>query len=96
MAVGNHIFGVHINGIKDKCQQTKDLGKNPFDYVGIQYNAEGTRLTMYEYLNGKWVEYSEIGGSSSYTIKTTLKSRHGKFFKLSHCRLTGYTAHICS
>ena len=83
MALGNHVFGVHINGIKDKNQQTKNLGKNPFDYVGIKYNEEGTRLTMYQYLNGKWVEYLEIGGSSSYSIKKTATSRQGKFFKLS-------------
>ncbi|PJC06911.1 MAG: hypothetical protein CO068_08815 [Flavobacteriaceae bacterium CG_4_9_14_0_8_um_filter_34_30] len=84
MANGNHVFGVHINGIKDRNQQTKNLGKNPFDYVGIQYNDSGTRLTMYQLLNGKWIEYSEINGSPSYSIKTTAKSRHGKFFKLSH------------
>ena len=84
MAIGNHVFGVHINGIKDRNQQTKNLGKNPFDYVGIQYNDTSTRLTMYQLLNGKWVEYSEINGSSSYSIKTTSKSKNGKFFKLSH------------
>jgi|TARA_B110000902_G_scaffold145374_1_gene167675 hypothetical protein len=84
MCVGNHIFGVHINGIKDKTKKTKDLGKNPFDYLGIKYNDDGTRLTMCQYKNGKWYEYSEIGGSASYSIKTTAKSKHGKFFKLSH------------
>lgn len=81
---GNHVFGVHINGIRDKDKQTKNLGKNPFDYVGIKYDEDGIKLTMYEWLNGKWVEYKEIDGSSSYSIKTADKSKHENFFKLSH------------
>ncbi len=83
MSNGNHVFGVHINGIRDKNKETKNLGKNPFSYLGIKYNEDGTRLTMYEYKNGKWYEYTEINGSSSYSIKTKPKSKHGKFYKLS-------------
>jgi hypothetical protein len=83
MSKGNHIFGVHINGIRDNDKKTKNLGKNPLDYLGVKFNDKGTRLTMYEWKNGKWEEYEEIDGSSSYTLDVASTSDKGKFFKLS-------------
>lgn len=63
---GNHIFGVHINSIKGKDGQTKDQGQNPLNYVGVTYSDSGLTATLWELTSGKWVEYSEIDGSSSY------------------------------
>ena len=63
----NHLFGVHINGIRSKDDTTKPLGPNPFEYVGVTYSADGSTGTLWERVNGKWVEYSEIGGSASFS-----------------------------
>lgn len=81
---GNHVFGVHINSIKDRYQNTKVLGPNPFDYLGLKYNSEGNRITMYEWLNGSWNEYHAIDGSSSYSIGAPNLSRRGNFYQLSY------------
>ena len=81
MSKGNKILGVHINGIEDKYQKKKRLGRNPFDYLGYQYSEDGSRLFPYEYKNGEWVEY---GDYDPYTLTTTVSpSSRGKFFKLS-------------
>ncbi len=48
MKRGNKLLGIHINGIKDKNQQTKDLGPNPSDFLCYRFNDAGTRLTMLE------------------------------------------------
>lgn len=49
---GNHLFAVHINAIKDKNQQTKTLGPNPLEYVGVTYSQDGRTMTLWE-KNGK-------------------------------------------
>lgn len=84
MKKGNHLFGVHINGIKCKNGQTKDLGKNPFDYLGYKISEDGKRLTMYEWKSSKWVLYSEIDGSATYVLdqQASITDR-GKFYQLS-------------
>lgn len=61
---GNHIFGVHINGVKCKAGNTKDLGKNPLDYVGV-YAKENNSFELIEKKDdGKWYYYKEIDSSS--------------------------------
>ena len=81
MAKENHIFGVHINGIEDKYKRKKRLGPNPFDYLGYQYSDDGKKLYLYEYKNGKWVQY---GDHAPYTLKTVASQlNRGKFYKLS-------------
>ena len=81
---GNKVLGVHINGIPDKSKKTKNLGINPFNYLGLKYSADGYRLTMYEYKNSCWSTYTEVGGSSSYILsKQAPLEKRGKFFKLS-------------
>lgn len=79
---GNHIFGIHINSIKCKNQQTKIKGANPLDYVAVQYSDSGLTATLLEFKNGKWVSYSQIDGSASYRVNVAARY-HGKSFKLS-------------
>lgn len=79
---GNHIFGVHINGIKGKDGKTKDLGPNPLEYVGVTYSANGSTATLWEKTGGTWIEYSEIDGSASYGVNVGPAHR-GKGFNLS-------------
>lgn len=80
---GNHIVGVHINGIKDKDKQTKNLGKNPFDFLGYKFNEFGTHITFYEYLDNKWIEYSSVENKSTFKLTQPNPSKKGKFVKFS-------------
>lgn len=80
---GNHIFGIHINGIKDKKKETKNLGKNPFKYLGYRYNDKGTHITFFEYLNGKWVEYNSIENKSTFKLTKAKPSKKNEFIQLS-------------
>jgi len=81
MQRGNGIFGVHINSIKDKFGYTKNTGSNPFQHLGVQYNSDGTTLQPYEWINGKWQLFSDLG---SYTLNNQrpLEER-GNFYQLT-------------
>jgi hypothetical protein len=63
---GNHLFGVHINGIKAKDGTTKTLGPNPFEFVGVSYSADGQRGTLWQKVGVGWCKYDRIGGSASF------------------------------
>lgn len=65
---GNHLLAVHINGIKCKNKETKNLGKNPFDYVGL-YAKDKDTIDLVEYRSNKWYYYTEIDSKSSITFK---------------------------
>jgi hypothetical protein len=65
---GNKLLAVHINSIRGKDQQTKSLGTNPLSCVGVSYSTDGQQATLWESINGKWIEYSEIDGSSKYAV----------------------------
>lgn len=80
---GNHIFGVHINSIKSKAGQTKNKGPNPLDYVGVTFSDSGLTATLWESVNGRWIEYEKIDGSSSYRVEVGPQHR-GKGFNLSN------------
>jgi len=82
MARGNKIFGVHINGVKDRYQTTKLNGQNPFDYLGLLYSADGYSFEIYEIINNEWKVYGDFSG---YKLSTQAQLElRGKFFKLSH------------
>ncbi|MEY8214192.1 MAG: TIR domain-containing protein [Colwellia sp.] len=80
---GSHIFGVHINSIKCKNQQTKIKGPNPLEYVGVTFSDSGLTATLWEKINGKWVKYEEIDGSASYRVEVAKKYR-GNGYNLSN------------
>lgn len=80
---GNHLVGVHINSLKCKNQRTKPFGLNPLEFVGVTYSADGTKATLWEKTNGQWKEYSEIDGSSSYSVSVAEPYR-GKGFHLGN------------
>lgn len=78
---GNRVFGVHINKIKGKDQLTKTNGPNPFDYLALKYSDDGTKVEVFEAVNGKWVAYTKL---PKYALKKTAsEQRWGKLFKLS-------------
>lgn len=79
---GNHILGVHINGIKDKNQTTKQKGVNPLDFLGVRFSEDGKKMTILEYASDKWIEYEKIDGTASFPVGVG-SSMWGKGYKLS-------------
>ena len=65
---GNHLLAVHINGIKCNKKETKNLGKNPFDFVGL-YAKDKDNVDLVEYKSNKWHYYTEIDSKSTITLK---------------------------
>ena len=79
---GNSILAVHINSIRGKDQATKPKGPNPLDYVGVTFSDNGLTATLWEKVNGQWIEYDEIEGSASYQCSVAQEYR-GKGFNLA-------------
>ena len=76
----NLLFGVHINSIRDKNQQTFLQGSNPFDFLGFVVSVDGKTLTYYEHDGKEWKIYNDL------PFKTVnLASQYwGKGYKLSN------------
>lgn len=81
---GNQIVAVHINSIKGKDQKTKPKGPNPLEYVGVTFSESGNTAKLWEKKDGKWVEYKEIDGSSSYKVNVAQPYR-GNGYNFSNC-----------
>jgi hypothetical protein len=79
---GNHLFGVHINGIKSRDGNVKALGPNPLDYVGVTFSADGRTGTLWEHTGREWVRFDKIDGSADCAFEVEQEYR-GKGFKLS-------------
>ena len=62
---GNKLLGVHINGVKDKYQQTYAQGKNPFAYLGFVISEDGKTLTYYEHDGIEWRLYRDLAPKST-------------------------------
>jgi len=76
---GNSLFGIHINGVRDKNRQTFPNGNNPFDYLGFIVSDDGTSHMYYTHDGSSWSKYEELA-----TKKTNYPREHwGKGFKLS-------------
>lgn len=78
---GNRVIGVHINSIRGKDTLTKDLGPNPFEFLGLQISADGKRATPVVGKNGQWVLYDDL---SSFSVGQRPVGEYGKTFRLSH------------
>lgn len=79
---GNHLLGVHINGIKGKDQLTKKQGPNPFAYLSVTYAADGRSGILREWDGAKWVDYTQIDGSATFSTNAGADHK-GKTFELS-------------
>lgn len=75
----NHIFGVHVNGIRSKIGVTKILGPNPLEYVGVTFSADGQTATLWERNGNGWVKYDQIDGSASYCFQVEPQFRNKGF-----------------
>lgn len=56
---GNHVFGVHINELKEFNMPSKPLGPNLFDYIGINYNYS-TWVPYHKGQYGSWEPFPLI------------------------------------
>lgn len=70
---GNHLFGVHINGIRCKNGNTKKRGPNPLEYVAVSFSDTGLTATLLERDGPNWVRYERIDGSASYRVEVPRK-----------------------
>lgn len=77
---GNKLFGVHINGIKDKNQQTFTTGLNPFDYLAFVVSSSGNTITYYENDGNEWTKYEDLPRSNRYGIA---QKHWGQLFRFS-------------
>lgn len=64
MERGNRVIGIHINCINGKNSQCKPPGPNPFNNVGLEVSADGTRAKPTEWNGARWVYYSDLDAFS--------------------------------
>lgn len=81
---GKKIIGVHINSIKDKNQNVKIKGANPFNYLGVTYSASGLTATLKVQRGGKWYDYTDVDGKASYQTGGVPTTMNGQGYNLSH------------
>jgi hypothetical protein len=79
---GNHLFGVHINGINGRDGHTKVFGLNPLEYIGVTYSDDGRTATLWEKNGSDWVKYEKIDETADYAVQVDTQYR-GKGFNLS-------------
>lgn len=77
---GNHIFAVHINGIKCKNEKTKVKGNNPLYYLGFSTDKTGKKLSLHNYINGEWTDYTDLDG---WSVSQFPEKDRNKIFRLS-------------
>jgi hypothetical protein len=80
MAEGNHIFGVHINSINGKDGRTKVKGSNPLNYLGYSFSENGKKLSLHDFVQGKWIKYPDLEG---YAVNEVAEIYRNKIYKLS-------------
>lgn len=78
---GNHIFGVHINSIKDRNGKTKSKGSNPFYYLGYSFSSDGKKINLHDNINRKWIEYPDLDG---WNVKQVDEKYRNKIYRLSN------------
>jgi hypothetical protein len=81
MREGNKIFAVHINKIKGKDEKTKNIGPNPLYYLGYQFSQDGKTIHLYDFVDSKWVKYSDL---DSYSVKQVDEMYRNKIYRLSN------------
>ena len=77
---GNSLLAIHINGIAGKDQKTKPLGPNPFDNLGLEISADGTKAKPTEWKNGAWAFYTDL---EPFAIPQQPLEKRGKHLRLS-------------
>jgi hypothetical protein len=78
---GNFVLAIHINSIAGKDKQTKPLGHNPFDYLGLEISEDGTRAKPTEWKNGEWCYYADL---EPFAVSRQAQVNRGKHRPLAH------------
>ncbi len=79
---GNGVFGVHINGIRDKNQCVKPQGPNPFKYLSIhspQTILINNHLTPREWNGNKWIAFEKLSSMDFAGYRTFNGQLHQYF-----------------
>lgn len=78
---GNKLLGVHVNSIKGKDGLTKTQGPNPFEYLALQYNSNGTAATPREWNGNAWIDSPDM---PAYSLNQQAGAEYwSKFVQLS-------------
>jgi hypothetical protein len=77
---GNKLFGIHINSITGRDEQTKLLGPNPFEWTGLQFSDDGKKGSPTVWNGQQWV-FS--GDMDSFPVNEQPIERRGKNHQLS-------------
>ena len=78
---GNLVLGVHINIIPDKNRQTKPLGPNPLDYLGLFISNNGKKGNPTVWDGQQWIFYSDL---DPFDITEQPLGKRDRNFQLSH------------
>jgi len=65
---GNKLLGVHINSVRDKHQNTKALGPNPFKFVGITVSDSGRTINYHEKHSTEWRSFADLRPQTGVNI----------------------------
>jgi len=78
---GSALLSIHINSILDKNRQTKPLGPNPMEYLGLWISEDGTvgKPTVWD--GQRWIFYSDL---DPFPVKKQEESMRAKNFQLTH------------
>lgn len=57
IAKGNKLVGININSIRDKYERTKQVGPNPFDFLGADISHDGRTAAPVVWNGNSWVGY---------------------------------------
>ncbi|MEQ8392947.1 MAG: TIR domain-containing protein [Thalassospira sp.] len=88
IAKGNYLFGVHINEIRGRDQQTKALGVNPFEYTALGFSEDGRSMTPYVAGKNGWSVFAELDRwNRSTPVPAGL---HGRIMPLSQMNFPTY------
>ncbi len=57
---GNLVLGIHINSIAGKDSQTKSLGPNPLQHLGLQVSSDGKKGSPVVWDGQKWIYLTDV------------------------------------
>lgn len=81
---GNSVFGIHVNSIKGKDQQTKPLGPDPFNNLALEFDAVGNYAKPNEWNGSGWYYSAD---ADTYSLASQAQPLKGQNVRLTKwCR----------
>ena len=78
---GNHVLGIHINGIAGADRTTLPLGPNPFEWLSLTISATGTQVVPGVWNGAQWITYPDL---AAFSVGERPRTEWGQSYKLSH------------